>query len=144
MQHLPPQMLHLVSPMADTGGFLLSRRQPIAYRFYAKAAGGFTGPVTVSIESADGKTSYASTEISGLTGDWKKFEAKFEDVERCCFQRKRLQACDQKRRRRYGCKMFRFSLPSYKNRENGNRVDVHGTAGGHEAQVPPVSRRQLP
>jgi alpha-N-arabinofuranosidase len=43
--------------------------------FFAKAAGGFNGPLTVSIESADGKKVFASAEISGLTGDWNKFEA---------------------------------------------------------------------
>ncbi len=42
--------------------------------FYAKAAGSFTGPVTVAITSADGKTTFASAEISDLTGDWKKYE----------------------------------------------------------------------
>jgi alpha-N-arabinofuranosidase len=33
--------------------------------FYAKAAPGFGGPVTVSIQSTDGKTSYASATVSG-------------------------------------------------------------------------------
>ena len=42
--------------------------------FYAKAAAGFTGPLTASLESTDGKTVFARAEISGLTGDWKKFE----------------------------------------------------------------------
>ena len=43
--------------------------------FYAKAANGFTSPLTVSLQSADGKTTFASAEVSGLTSDWKKFEA---------------------------------------------------------------------
>jgi len=43
--------------------------------FYAKAANGFAGPLTVAITSADGKKTFASAEISGLTGDWKKFDA---------------------------------------------------------------------
>ena len=46
--------------------------------FFAKAASGFTGPVTVSLESADGKTVFASAKISGLTGEWKKFETKLK------------------------------------------------------------------
>ena len=43
--------------------------------FYAKAANGFSGSLTVAIASADGKKTFASAEISGLTGDWKKFDA---------------------------------------------------------------------
>jgi alpha-N-arabinofuranosidase len=42
--------------------------------FYARAAKGFSGPLTAAIVSADGKQSFASAEISGLTGDWKKFQ----------------------------------------------------------------------
>ena len=42
--------------------------------FYAKAANGFSGPLTVAISSADGKTTLASAEVSGVTSDWKKFE----------------------------------------------------------------------
>ena len=42
--------------------------------FFAKAASNFSGPVTVSIVSDDGKKIYATGNISGLTADWKKFE----------------------------------------------------------------------
>jgi alpha-N-arabinofuranosidase len=42
--------------------------------FYAKAAAGFSGPVTVSIQSNDGRTTYASGRISGLTQAWKQYE----------------------------------------------------------------------
>jgi alpha-L-arabinofuranosidase len=42
--------------------------------FYAKAAPGFKGSVTVSIQSDDGKTVYAKGKVSGLTQDWKRYE----------------------------------------------------------------------
>ncbi len=41
----------------------------------ARAAQNFTGPITVSIVSDDGKTVYASQKISGLSADWKRFTA---------------------------------------------------------------------
>jgi alpha-N-arabinofuranosidase len=40
---------------------------------FAKAESGFSGPVTVSIVSDDGKNVYATGKISGLAADWKKF-----------------------------------------------------------------------
>jgi alpha-N-arabinofuranosidase len=42
--------------------------------FYAKAASGFSGPVTLSIQSEDGQTTYASKTVSALTSAWKQYE----------------------------------------------------------------------
>ena len=46
--------------------------------FYAMAASGFDGPMTVSIESDDGATVYASTQVPGLTADWKQFSVSLD------------------------------------------------------------------
>ncbi|MEO7101064.1 MAG: alpha-L-arabinofuranosidase C-terminal domain-containing protein [Luteolibacter sp.] len=43
-------------------------------RFNAKAADGFNGPLTVSIVSEDGATTYAKAEAQSLTGDWKSYD----------------------------------------------------------------------
>ncbi|MGA2247201.1 MAG: alpha-L-arabinofuranosidase C-terminal domain-containing protein [Verrucomicrobiota bacterium] len=40
---------------------------------YARCAAGFTGPIDVELESADGGTSYAFGSISGLTTNWQNF-----------------------------------------------------------------------
>jgi alpha-N-arabinofuranosidase len=40
----------------------------------ARSEAGFTGPVTVSIVSDDGRVVYATGKFTGLTTDWKKFE----------------------------------------------------------------------
>ncbi len=42
--------------------------------FYAKAAPGFSGPVTISIQSDDGKAVYASKSVTALTSAWKRYE----------------------------------------------------------------------
>ena len=62
---------------ANGGYWGIPVRPNTAYHvsFYAKSPGGFSGAVTASIQSADGKTIFASAEISGITGDWKKFDA---------------------------------------------------------------------
>jgi alpha-N-arabinofuranosidase len=41
---------------------------------FARAESVFSGPITVSIVSDDGKEVYAKGKVSGLTTDWKKFE----------------------------------------------------------------------
>ena len=41
---------------------------------WARAEAGFSGPLTVSIVSEDGRTVYASGKISGIATKWKKFE----------------------------------------------------------------------
>ena len=46
--------------------------------FYAKAAPGFSGSVTVSIQSDDGNTVYAKGEVSRLTQAWKQYEVTLE------------------------------------------------------------------
>jgi alpha-N-arabinofuranosidase len=91
--------------------------------FFAKAAAGFTGPLAVSLESVDGKTVLAAEKISGLTGDWKKFDL------------------DLKSRNLPATKDTVFKIttaapgtiwfqnvslfpPTYKDRVNGNRPDI--------------------
>jgi len=43
--------------------------------FEARSTNGFTGPVTVRLESADGGSSYAQASFSGLTTSWQHFAA---------------------------------------------------------------------
>ena len=40
----------------------------------AKADASFSGPITLAIESEDGRTRYATTKFSGLTPEWKRFQ----------------------------------------------------------------------
>ena len=43
--------------------------------FYAKASPGFSGPLTLDIESTNGATVYATATIAKVTGDWKQYTA---------------------------------------------------------------------
>jgi len=62
--------------VANEGYWGIPVRPNTRYRasFFARAAPGFTGPVTVAIESEDGKTAYATGRVSALTQAWKQYE----------------------------------------------------------------------
>ncbi|MFO1489253.1 MAG: alpha-L-arabinofuranosidase C-terminal domain-containing protein [Verrucomicrobiota bacterium] len=91
--------------------------------FYAKASAGFSGPVTVGLESVDGKTLYASAKISGLTGEWKKFEARLRTgrVPASKDNVFKLTVADPGTLWLQNVSLF---PPTYKNRANGNRADL--------------------
>jgi len=91
--------------------------------FFAKAAAGFSGPVTVSIESADGKTSFASVEIKGLTTEWKKFEAKLK-TRNVPASKESVFKLTTKTPGTLWLQNVSLFPPTYKNRPNGNRADI--------------------
>jgi alpha-N-arabinofuranosidase len=61
--------------VANAGYWGIPVKPETRYRasFYAKAAPGFTGPVTLAIESDDGATVYAKADVSRLSGEWKQY-----------------------------------------------------------------------
>jgi len=48
--------------------------------FYAKASKGFSGPLTVSIESNDGESVYASAMVPAITDTWKHYKVQLKSV----------------------------------------------------------------
>lgn len=63
--------------MANGGYFGIGAAPGRTYRvsLFAKASHGFTGPLTVSLEKADGSRVLASAQIGPLTGEWKRYTA---------------------------------------------------------------------
>ena len=110
--------------VANNGYWGIPVRPGTIYKvsFFAKAATGFTGPLTASIESTNGKV-LASAEISGVTGEWQKFEAtlKTKSVK---------PSKDNVFKLTTGTPgtiwLQQVSLfpPTYKNRPNGDRTDI--------------------
>jgi len=92
--------------------------------FYARASEGFTGPLTVDIESNDGTTTFASSTIKGpITSEWKKYELNLTtgDVHKSTDNRFVISTT--------GKGSLWFSLvslfpPTYHDRPNGNRIDI--------------------
>src|SRR6185437_13394201 len=91
--------------------------------FYAKAAAGFSGGVSVSIVSNDGRTVAATAQVPKLSEKWEKYELtlKTGNIQASAENRLILSA------NRPGTVWFGFvSLfpPTYKNRVNGLRPDI--------------------
>lgn len=111
--------------VANEGFWGIPVKPSTAYRvsFFAKAASGFNGPVTVSIESADGKTVFASATISKLTGEWKQYEAtlKTKSVPASKDNVFKLTTTNPGTLWLQNVSLF---PPTYKNRKNGMRPDL--------------------
>jgi alpha-N-arabinofuranosidase len=90
---------------------------------YARSTNGFSGPLTVCLESADGKTVFATAEVDGITSDWQRFDV----------------TLTTKRTKPSKDNVFKITTltpgiiwfqqvslfpPTYKERPNGNRPDL--------------------
>ena len=92
--------------------------------FWAKATAGFAGSVAVDIESADGKTNYASAQFSGLTTEWKKFEAKLKTKSGVTPSKENVFKLTTVTPGTLWLQNVSLFPPTYKNRANGNRADI--------------------
>ncbi|MGC3959970.1 MAG: alpha-L-arabinofuranosidase C-terminal domain-containing protein [Verrucomicrobiota bacterium] len=111
--------------VANEGFWGIPVKPSTTYRvsFFAKAAPGFTGPVTVSLESADGKTVFASAKISKLTGDWKQYEATLE-TKRVPASKDNVFKLTTTSPGTLWLQNISLFPPTYKNRKNGMRPDL--------------------
>jgi alpha-L-arabinofuranosidase len=60
---------------ANSGYYGIPLRMGSTYdlHFYARGSNGFSGPVSATLESADGSSTYAQASVSGLTTGWQQF-----------------------------------------------------------------------
>ena len=91
--------------------------------FYARGSEGFTGPLTVGIESNDGKTVFASATVRKITDQWRKYSVtlKTRRVNPTASARFVISAATKG--------VINFNLvslfpPTYKKTVNGNRMDI--------------------
>lgn len=91
--------------------------------FYAKAAEDFKGPLTVTISSTDGKTIFASAEVSGVTSEWKKFETTLKTKNADPSKENQFTITTTSPGTIWFQQVSLFP-PTYKDRANGNRPDL--------------------
>ncbi len=91
--------------------------------FYAKAGQGFSGPLTLTIESNDGATVYATTSVPTLTDQWQKYEATLstQNVPASAGNRFVIGASSKGT---IWLNLVSLFPPTYHDRANGNRIDL--------------------
>ncbi len=90
--------------------------------FYAKAEGDDPGPVTAALADKGGAV-LASATVSGITGEWKKFELKLT-TGKLEASKDNVFTLTTTRPGRLWLQQVSVFGPTYKNRPNGNRPDL--------------------
>jgi alpha-L-arabinofuranosidase len=111
--------------LANEGYWGIPVRPNTRYRasFFAKAAPGFTGPLSATIQSEDGRTTYATGRVSGLTQAWTQYDVALTTASLAPTAKARFVLTID----RPGTIWFSLvSLfpPTYRNQANGFRPDV--------------------
>ena len=111
--------------VANDGYWGIPAQPKTTYRasFYAKSGGGFNGPLTVSIESADGTKVAASAQVAGITPGWKKYTISLNTGSIAPSKDNRFVISATSPGTVWISQVSLFP-PTYKNRPNGNRVDL--------------------
>lgn len=91
--------------------------------FYAKAADGFTGSLTVSLENANASTSYARAESTSLDGYWKKYSVSLQTGAGATDKDGRFVVSAHTAGTVYLNQVSLFP-PTFNNRVTGSRIDL--------------------
>jgi alpha-L-arabinofuranosidase len=111
--------------VANAGFWGIPVKPDTPYRatFHAKAAPGFSGPVTLAIVSEDGATTYAKTTVRGLTSEWKEYTATLRTGKVTPTTKARF-ALTVERPGTVWLGLVSLFPPTWKNRPNGFRPDL--------------------
>ena len=130
--------------IANEGYWGIPVRPNTRYRasFFAKAAPGFTGPITAAIESEDGTTTFATGRVSGVTQAWKQYEVTLTTARLAPTAKARF-VLTVDRPATIWFSLVSLFPPTYQ--KPGQRLPSRPAADAHRhaAEVPPLSGRQL-
>lgn len=110
--------------VANEGYWGIPVRPNTRYRasLYARAVG-YSGPLTLAIQSIDGKTTYAQTRIGGISADWKPFTATLTTGKAPVTADTRFVVLAQGKGTLWLTQVSLFP-PTWNNRPNGTRKDL--------------------
>jgi len=92
--------------------------------FYAKAAPGFTGPVTLSITTNDGATVHATAQIPHISAQWQKYQATLTTPAKLIPSSDNRLVVSANHPGTLWLSMVSLFPPTYAHRANGNRPDL--------------------
>jgi len=111
--------------VANDGYFGIPIKPHATYRasLFAKAAAGFSGRLTVSLESADGTRVYARERLGKLGGEWKRYSVvlKTDGVKPTADARFVISTSDAGT---FWLEQVSLFPATFRNRPNGNRIDL--------------------
>jgi alpha-N-arabinofuranosidase len=110
---------------ANEGYWGIPARPFTTYRvsFWAKGNATFRGPLTVSIETNDGTSRWASADVPRITTEWKKYSATLKTGQLTQSTTNRFVVATRNPGTVWLSLVSLFP-PTYKNRPNGNRPDI--------------------
>jgi alpha-N-arabinofuranosidase len=111
--------------IANEGFWGIPAAPKTTYRasFFAKANNDSAGPLTLSLESADGTTVYATAQVPKITGQWKRYSVKLTTKKIKPVNDARFVVSTAKPGT-YWFNLVSLFPPTWKDRPNGNRVDL--------------------
>jgi alpha-L-arabinofuranosidase len=111
--------------IANEGYWGIPVRPNTRYRasFFAKAAPGFTGPISAAIESSDGKTTFATARVAAVSQTWKQYDVTLSTASVAATAQARfVLTVDRPGTIWFG--LVSLFPPTYKNQANGLRPDL--------------------
>jgi len=112
--------------IANEGFWGIPVKPDTTYRasFYAKADGASPGPLTVGIESNDGKTVFAQAKVSGITGKWGQYTVTLTTSKDAQPSTDNRFVISTQSPGTYRFNLVSLFPPTWHDRPNGNRTDI--------------------
>jgi alpha-N-arabinofuranosidase len=92
--------------------------------FYAKGGAASAGPLTVSIESNDGTTTYAQAEVAKITGAWQRYTLPLTTAAGITPTARARLVISTSGTGTWWFDFVSLFPPTFDNRPNGNRIDI--------------------
>jgi len=112
--------------VSNEGYWGIPIRPSVTYEgsLYARWSGSEDQFLTISLESPDGKTVYASTQVKGLTTQWKKYTFSLTTISNVQPAKDGRFVISATKQGSYWFSLVSLFPPTFKGRSNGNRQDI--------------------
>lgn len=119
-----PVALRVRGGVANEGYWGIPVRPSTTYRLELWAKADAPGSIGASIESPDGATVFARTELKGVNGDWRRLQATFKSSSEVKPTKEARLVLRTGSARNVWLAQVSLFPPTYKGRANGNRPDL--------------------